>query len=84
MGHPGQPALVQLGISPLAGESVVPLTDSKTGSPKLSGGGDTTNQEDGRGTGVDGLDGVRIPKRRAQEPQGPKDDLDKLLDSLDI
>jgi hypothetical protein len=75
---PGQAIMVQLGVSSSAGE---PVAD-ESHTPESSGTNDAI-QEGEQMLSLKSQDGVVIPKRRVQEVQEPKDDLDRLLDSLD-
>jgi NAD-dependent dihydropyrimidine dehydrogenase PreA subunit len=74
----------------IAGAPVGAISGLKIDLSRLFGGGDAISMaaaerdaelvKDGRqAVGMS----VGIPKRQADKPQGPKDDLDKLLDSLD-
>lgn len=74
----------------IAGAPVGGISALKIDLTKLFGGGDAITiaaQERDRELVRDGRDAVGltvgIPKRQASKPQGPKDDLDKLVDSLD-
>ncbi len=74
----------------IAGAPVGAISGLKIDLSKLFGGGDAINiaaQERDRELVRDGREAVGlsvgIPKRQAGKPQGPKDDLDKLVDSLD-
>src|SRR5437870_1840339 len=74
----------------IAGANVGAVTGLKIDLTKLFGGGDAiaiAAQERDRELVADGRDAVGltvgIPKRQANKVQGPKDDLDKLVDSLD-
>jgi NAD-dependent dihydropyrimidine dehydrogenase PreA subunit len=74
----------------IAGAPVGAITGLKIDLTKLFGGGDAIQiaaEERDRELVKDGREAVGltvgIPKRQANKPQGPKDDLDKLMDSLD-
>jgi NAD-dependent dihydropyrimidine dehydrogenase PreA subunit len=74
----------------IAGAPVGAISGLKIDLSKLFGGADAINiaaQERDRELVRDGRDAVGlsvgIPKRQTGKPQGPKDDLDKLVDSLD-
>src|SRR5437667_1934682 len=74
----------------IAGAPVGNIGGLKIDLTKLFGGGDAISiaaQERDRELVRDGRDAVGlsvgIPRRQADKPQGPKDDLDKLMDSLD-
>jgi NAD-dependent dihydropyrimidine dehydrogenase PreA subunit len=74
----------------IAGAAVGGITGLKIDLTKLFGGGDAITiaaQERDRELVADGRTAVGlsvgIPKRQADKPQGPKDDLDKLTDALD-
>jgi hypothetical protein len=74
----------------IAGAPVGSVAGLKIDLSKLFGGEDAMNiavQERDRELVRDGRDAVGmsvgIPKRQAGKPQGPKDDLDQLMDSLD-
>jgi len=74
----------------IAGAPVGNVSGLKIDLTKLFGGGDAmliAAQERDRELVADGRDAVGltvgIPKRQADKPQGPKDDLDKLMDALD-
>ncbi len=74
----------------IAGAPVGAISGLKIDLTKLFGGGDAINiaaQERDRELIRDGREAVGltvgIPKRQADKAQGPKDDLDKLMDSLD-
>jgi NAD-dependent dihydropyrimidine dehydrogenase PreA subunit len=74
----------------IAGAPVGAISGLKIDLSKLFGGGDAINiaaHERDRELVRDGREAVGlsvgIPKRQAGKPQGPKDDLDKLVDSLD-
>jgi Pyruvate/2-oxoacid:ferredoxin oxidoreductase delta subunit len=74
----------------IAGAPVGNIGGLKIDLTKLFGGGDAlaiAAQERDRELVADGRQAVGltvgIPKRQADKPQGPKDDLDKLMDSLD-
>jgi hypothetical protein len=74
----------------IAGAPVGAIDSLKIDLTKLFGGADAINiaaQERDRELVADGRAAVGltigIPKRQADKPQGPKDDLDKLMDSLD-
>jgi NAD-dependent dihydropyrimidine dehydrogenase PreA subunit len=74
----------------IAGAPVGSISGLKIDLSKLFGGGDAINiaaQERDRELVADGRQAVGltvgIPKRQADKPQGPKDDLDKLMDALD-
>ncbi len=74
----------------IAGAAVGGIETLKIDLTKLFGGNDAMKiaaQERDRELVRDGREAVGmtvgIPKRQAEKPQGPKDDLDKLMDSLD-
>jgi Pyruvate/2-oxoacid:ferredoxin oxidoreductase delta subunit len=74
----------------IAGAPVGNVSGLKIDLTKLFGGADAmviAAQERDRELVADGRDAVGltvgIPKRQADKPQGPKDDLDKLMDALD-
>ncbi|MFN4261075.1 MAG: ferredoxin family protein [Gemmataceae bacterium] len=74
----------------IAGAPVGAITGLKIDLSKLFGGADALHiaaQERDRELVRDGREAVGltmgIPKRQADKPQGPKDDLDKLMDELD-
>jgi Pyruvate/2-oxoacid:ferredoxin oxidoreductase delta subunit len=74
----------------IAGAAVGSVSGLKIDLSKLFGGGDAlaiAAQERDRELVADGRAAVGltvgIPKRQADKPQGPKDDLDKLMDALD-
>jgi Pyruvate/2-oxoacid:ferredoxin oxidoreductase delta subunit len=74
----------------IAGAPVGNITGLKIDLTKLFGGGDALTiaaRERDRELVADGRDAVGltvgIPKRQADKPAGPKDDLDKLMDALD-
>jgi NAD-dependent dihydropyrimidine dehydrogenase PreA subunit len=74
----------------IAGAPVGNISGLKIDLTKLFGGGDAlaiAAQERDRELVADGREAVGltvgIPKRQAGKPEGPKDDLDKLMDSLD-
>jgi Pyruvate/2-oxoacid:ferredoxin oxidoreductase delta subunit len=74
----------------IAGAPVGGITGLKIDLTKLFGGGEAINiaaQERDRELVADGRAAVGlsvgIPKRQADKPQGPRDDLDKLTDALD-
>ncbi len=74
----------------IAGAPVGNISGLKIDLSKLFGGGDAlaiAAQERDRELVADGRQAVGltvgIPKRQADKPQGPKDDLDKLMDALD-
>ncbi len=74
----------------IAGAAVGAISGLKIDLTKLFGGGDAmaiAAQERDRELVADGRQAVGltvgIPKRQADKPQGPKDDLDKLMDQLD-
>jgi NAD-dependent dihydropyrimidine dehydrogenase PreA subunit len=74
----------------IAGAAVGNVSGLKIDLTKLFGGGDAINiaaRERDAELVKDGRDAVGlsvgIPKRQADKPQGPKDDLDELMDSLD-
>jgi Pyruvate/2-oxoacid:ferredoxin oxidoreductase delta subunit len=74
----------------IAGAPVGAISGLKIDLSKLFGGGDAINiaaTERDRELVRDGREAVGlsvgIPKRQTTKPQGPKDDLDKLVDSLD-
>jgi Pyruvate/2-oxoacid:ferredoxin oxidoreductase delta subunit len=74
----------------IAGAPVGEVGSLKIDLTKLFGGGDALQiaaEERDRELVADGRAAVGmtvgIPKRQADKPQGPKDDLDKLMDSLD-
>jgi hypothetical protein len=74
----------------IAGAPVGAIDSLKIDLTKLFGGADAIKiaaQERDRELVADGRAAVGltvgIPKRQADKPQGPKDDLDKLMDSLD-
>jgi NAD-dependent dihydropyrimidine dehydrogenase PreA subunit len=74
----------------IAGAPVGDVSGLKIDLTKLFGGGDAlaiAAQERDRELVRDGRDAVGltvgIPKRQAEKTQGPKDDLDKLMDALD-
>jgi Pyruvate/2-oxoacid:ferredoxin oxidoreductase delta subunit len=74
----------------IAGAPVGSVSGLKIDLTKLFGGGDAlaiAAQERDRELVNDGRQAVGmtvgIPKRQADKPQGPKDDLDKLMDALD-
>ncbi len=74
----------------IAGAPVVNVSGLKIDLTKLFGGADAmviAAQERDRELVADGRQAVGltvgIPKRQADKPQGPKDDLDKLMDALD-
>jgi Pyruvate/2-oxoacid:ferredoxin oxidoreductase delta subunit len=74
----------------IAGAAVGSVSGLKIDLSKLFGGGDAlaiAAQERDRELVADGRSAVGltvgIPKRQAGKPQGPKDDLDKLMDALD-
>jgi NAD-dependent dihydropyrimidine dehydrogenase PreA subunit len=74
----------------IAGAPVGNISGLKIDLSKLFGGGDaltTAAQERDRELVADGRAAVGltvgIPKRQSDKPQGPKDDLDKLMDALD-
>jgi hypothetical protein len=74
----------------IAGAPVGAVSGLKIDLTKLFGGGDAlaiAAQERDRELVADGRAAVGltvgIPKRQADKPQGPKDDLDKLMDALD-
>jgi hypothetical protein len=74
----------------IAGAAVGSVSGLKIDLTKLFGGGDAiaiAAQERDRELVADGRQAVGltvgIPKRQADKVQGPKDDLDQLMDSLD-
>jgi hypothetical protein len=74
----------------IAGAPVGNVSGLKIDLTKLFGGADAmaiAAQERDRELVADGRQAVGmtvgIPKRQADKPQGPKDDLDKLMDALD-
>lgn len=74
----------------IAGAPIGGIESLKIDLTKLFGGGDAMNiaaQERDRELIADGRAAVGLtvgmPKRQAEKPAGPKDDLDKLMDSLD-
>jgi NAD-dependent dihydropyrimidine dehydrogenase PreA subunit len=74
----------------IAGAAVGGIESLKIDLTRLFGGGDAMKiaaQERDRELVADGRDAVGmtvgIPKRQADKPAGPKDDLDNLMDSLD-
>ncbi len=74
----------------IAGAAVGNVSGLKIDLSRLFGGGDAMTiaaRERDRELVADGRDAVGlnvgIPKRQADKPQGPKDDLDKLMDALD-
>jgi Pyruvate/2-oxoacid:ferredoxin oxidoreductase delta subunit len=74
----------------IAGAAVGSVSGLKIDLSRLFGGGDALSiaaQERDRELVADGRAAVGltvgIPKRQAEKPQGPKDDLDKLMDALD-
>jgi NAD-dependent dihydropyrimidine dehydrogenase PreA subunit len=74
----------------IAGAPVGSVSGLKIDLTKLFGGGDALTiaaQERDRELVADGRQAVGmtvgIPKRQANKPEGPKDDLDKLMDDLD-
>ncbi len=74
----------------IAGAAVGNVSGLKIDLSRLFGGGDAlaiAARERDRELVADGRSAVGltvgIPKRQAEKPQGPKDDLDKLMDALD-
>ena len=74
----------------IAGAAVGNVSGLKIDLSRLFGGGDAMTiaaQERDRELVADGRNAVGlsvgIPKRQAEKPQGPKDDLDSLMDALD-
>ncbi len=70
----------------IAGAPVGAISGLKIDLSKLFGGGDAMQiaaTERDRELISDGREAASIPQRQTSKPEGPKDDLDKLMDSLD-
>jgi len=76
---PRQPALVQLGVEAVAGGP----SESKLDRPTSTIGDNAIKAAGDGGLDVSTSAVTSVPKRRAQEQEEPKDDLDKLIDTLD-